>query len=345
MEKIKKALAYPPSVLNYALEKFVFGFANPFWSLVARQRGMGMKPEIKTINSNPATVIDEFWSANTVYAPPMRSALQSRMNIEWRFRIHPMFKELTGLYGDHSNEVILDYGCGPGNDIVGFAIRSHASKIIGMDISTQSLSLAAHRLALHNVDLGRVELTQIRDSSPVIPLPDSSVDFISCQGILMHTSEPAKILAEFSRVLKPDAKACIMVYSQPSIWFNLYTAYEQMIVKDAFPGKSLEQAFTGNTDGLDCPMSRCFPIEDFSSMCRSVGFECTYAGGYLTETEMIALRRYRKQALGDPRFAKQHKDFLGVLEFDKRSLPMYKGLYAGVSGVYHLTSKKTSIGF
>lgn len=336
MEKIRKALAYPPSVLNYALEKLLFTPANPLWSLTAQRDGAGLKPEIRVLDADQATAIDEFWSENTVYVPAMRSALQSRLTLAWRFRIHPMFRELTGLYGDHAGQVVLDYGCGPGSDLTGFAIHSRAAKVIGMDISLKSLSLAAQRLALHKVDPGRVELIQIHDSVPTIPLPDSSVDFISCQGVLMHTSEPAKILAEFFRVLKPGSRACIMVYSRPGIWFNLYTAYEQMILKNAFSGMNIEQAFTGNTDGLDCPMSRCFPIAEFSAMCRDAGFDCRFAGGYLTETEMISLRRYLTQALEDLRLGDDHKNFLRVLTFDRRGLPMVQGRYAGVSGVYHL---------
>ncbi len=337
MEKIKKALAYPPSIANYFLEKFVFTPSNPIWRLSVRRNDMGVKPKVKVLHPNRTTAIDEFWSENTVYVPAMRSALQSRMTIEWRFRTHPKFRELTGLYGDHAGEVVLDYGCGPGNDLTGFAIHSRAARIIGMDISSKSLSLAADRLGLHNVDPSRLELIQIHDSEPVIPLPDASVDFISCQGVLMHTSEPAKILAEFFRILKPGSKACIMVYSQPSIWFDLYTAYEQMIVKHAFSGMNIERAFRGNTDGLDCPMSRCFHVEEFATMCENAGFECRFAGGYLTETEMISLRRQRDQALEDSRLEDDHKEFLRSLAFDDRGLPMVQGRYTGVSGVYHLT--------
>lgn len=340
MEKIRKALAYPPSLVNYALEKIVFTNANPFWSLATHLSGTGVKPEIKIFNRDRVTEIDEFWSKNTVYVPAIQSALQSRTNLEWRFRIHPMFRELTGLYGDHDNEVVLDYGCGPGNDLAGFAIHSHPRKIIGMDISAKSLSLASHRLALHKIDPDRVELIQIHDSNPVVPLPDSSVDFISCQGVLMHTSGPVKILAEFFRVLKPGSRACIMVYSRPSIWFHLYTAYEKMIVRNEFPGMTVEQAFTGNTDGLDCPMSRCFPVDDFTAMCSEGGLECRYAGGYLTETEMISLGRYLKPALDDPRLGQTHKEFLRNLGFDRRGLPTFQGRYAGVSGVYHLIKNK-----
>lgn len=339
MEKLKKVIAYPPSLLNYLQEKGIFLLMNPLWDVVTRVRGVGTPPEIKTSGSDQATAIDEFWSQNTVYAPSVRSTFQSRLNLGWRFRAHPMFKELTNLYGDHHNELILDYGCGPGNDLVGFASYSRAKKIIGMDISYKSLKQAADRLALHKIDPERVELIQIHDSDPAIHLPDGSLDFINCQGVLMHTSYPEKILAEFFRILKPNSKACVMVYSQPSIWFDLYTAYEQMIVRKAFPGLDVEQAFARNTDGLDCPMARCYPIEEFIRICNQAGFECAFAGGYLTETEMICLARYLKPAIQDPRLDERHKQYLRLLVRDERQYPKYQGYYAGVSGVYHLYKK------
>jgi ubiquinone/menaquinone biosynthesis C-methylase UbiE len=339
MEKLKRAVAYPPSLLSYLQKKGMFLLMNPFWDLVTRVRGLGVLPAIKISGSNQPTAIDQFWSKNTVYAPSMKSAFHSRMNLEWRFRAHPMFKELTNLYGDHQNELILDYGCGPGNDLVGFACNSRARKIIGMDISHKSLELAAHRLALHKIDPERVELIQIHDANPEIDLPDEALDFISCQGVLMHTSQPEKILAEFFRILKPNSNACVMVYSQPSIWFNLYTAYEQMIVRNVFSGLGIDEAFSRNTDGSDCPMARCYPIEEFIQLCKGAGFQCNFAGGYLTETEMISLTRYLKPALKDQRLDEIHRQYLRKLMPDDRGYPKYQGYYAGVSGVYHLYKK------
>jgi ubiquinone/menaquinone biosynthesis C-methylase UbiE len=339
LEKIKKTLAYPPALVNYLQMKIIFSFLSPFWNFVTRVRGMGVTTRFNANPSNQSTEIDEFWSQNTVYAPQIHSAFQSRLILGWRFRIHPKFKELSGLYGDHDNEIILDYGCGLGNDLTGFAIRTGAKKIIGMDVSHKSLALAAHRLALHKIDVTRIELMQIQDGRPVIELADESIDYVSCQGVLMHTSFPEKILAEFYRVLKPNSKACVMVYSQPSVWFNLYTAYEQMIVRNAFPGMDIEQAFSRNTDGLDCPMARCFPVSEFMRMCEQTGFKCQFAGGYLTETEMISLNRYLRPALNDPALDDTHKQFLHSLSYDKRGFPVHQGYYAGVSGVYQLHKK------
>jgi len=336
MEKFRKIFAYPPSISNFLLEKLVFTVPASFWGLVGHMQGVGAMPKITAHQAEYTTAVDAFWSQETVYVPQFQSAIQSWLNLQWRFRIHPKFKELTGLYGPHEGEVILDYGCGPGNDMVGFTLYTNARKVIGMDVSLKSLALAAYRLALHKVDTQRVELIQSHDAEPEIQLSDESIDFISCQGVLMHTSHPEKILAEFFRVLKGGAQACVMVYTRPSVWFDLYTAYERVIVKGAFPGLDIDQAFSKNTDGVDCPLARCYPVNQFISLCESAGFECRFAGGYLTETEIISTKQHLASALNDLKLADSHKEFLNRLTFDDKKLPMCEGYYAGVSGVYHL---------
>ena len=75
-------------------------------------------------------------------------------------------------------------------------------------------------------------------------------------------------------------------------------------------------------------------------MCREAGFDSSFAGGYLTETEMVSLRRHLRRALEDPRLGNDHKDFLRTLVFDRHGLPMSEDRYAGVSGVYHLTKAR-----
>ncbi len=164
------------------------------------------------------------------------------------------------------------------------------------------------------------------------------VDFINCQGVLMHTNLPNRILVKLHRVLKPNCRTCVMVYNRDSIWFHLYTAYEQMIVKGNFTEMSVAEAFSRNTDGADCPIARCWRPEEFALMCESAGFVCEY-GGYLSDTEVNSLKKFRQQALEDERLGAEHTEFLRELVFDGKGLPIYRSKYAGVSGVYHLHKK------
>jgi ubiquinone/menaquinone biosynthesis C-methylase UbiE len=283
------------------------------------------------------TRVDCYWSRHTVRSERFRSAEESLDYLEHRFELYPLFREFMGLWGYHEGETILDYGCGPGNDLVGFAVYAQPARVIGADVSPKALSLAARRLALHDLEPVRVELMQATDSSTDLPLPDECVDYVHSAGVLQHTSDPVAIMKDFRRVLAPTGRACVMVYNRESVWLHLYTAYVRMIRERAFAGLSIEEAFARNTDGEACPIARCYRTEEFRARAREAGFEATFRGGYLSRDELEWLARYRDEALASAELTEEHKGFLRELETDDAGLPIYRGYHAGVGGVYDLT--------
>ncbi|MFB0564055.1 MAG: class I SAM-dependent methyltransferase [Candidatus Aminicenantaceae bacterium] len=173
------------------------------WNTIAQFQQPAAQPCIIDKRENKgSTPVNTYWEDHTVFTPTFKNVWQSKAYIKQRFKKYPMWKEIMGLYGDHYNEIILDYGCGPGHDLIGFALRSRARKIIGIDISEKALRLAAHRMSLHNIDLDRIDLILIQDSMLTIPLEDQSVDYVYCEGVLHHTSNPEALLCEFYRIMK-----------------------------------------------------------------------------------------------------------------------------------------------
>lgn len=309
---------------------------NLFWGAVESLRGRGQPPSIKSVDAESLTQVDRYWSRHTVNSAPFKTAHQSRKYLEWRSKAYPLFAEFMQLYNDHDDQVVLDYGCGPGNDLVGFAIYTRAKRIVGVDISEKALNLARGRLALHRVEPDRVELIHSADSVSTIPLADGSVDYVHCAGVLQHTSNPESLLREFYRVLRPNSRACIMVYNRDSLWLHLYTAYQKIILENAFPGMDAFEAFSKNVDGVGCPLARCYGPQDFISMCNEKGFQTEYIGGYFSDAELDTFKKYEGQALNDERLADEHKNFIKELVRDERGFPKYKGKHAGVGGVYRL---------
>jgi len=293
----------------------------------------------KKNKSNPSkdVSVDDYWGTHTVNSVPFESASQSFEYLEWRFNQYPKFKELMDLYGDHKDQTVLDYGCGPGNDLVGFLTSTSAAKVIGVDISSKALNLSKQRLNLHQVDPQRFELIQTSDSSSVIYLPDSSIDYIYCEGVLHHTSYPEELLKEFFRILKPNSNSVIMVYNRDSLWFHLYTAYIKRIIENRFLDIDIETAFSKNTDGENCPISRCYHSDTFVNMCESAGFETDFVGGYLSLHELNCLKEYKELAISDPRLGEEHRNFLANLTVGELGYPMFQGKHAGIGGVYKLS--------
>jgi SAM-dependent methyltransferase len=286
------------------------------------------------------TSVDNYWNLVTVHSEPFKNEKESLQYLEWRFEQYPHFRELMDLWGSHDEQVIMDYGCGPANDLVGFLNYTNASQVIGIDVSTKALNLAKHRLALHEFDPQRVKLIKVSDALPKIPLEDLTIDYIYCEGVLHHTSNPQAILKEFHRTLKKDGNVTIMIYNRDSLWFNLYVAYDYMILHNKYKGESIERAFSHTTDGEDCPIARCYQPEEFIKLCLGAGFNARFEGGYFSQLELDLWHKLGNQAIEDKRLPIDQKEFLNSLIPDSSGYPKYMDKYAGIGGVYTLEKVK-----
>lgn len=308
--------------------------------LIKARPPKGQAPEIVVKDDTGRTTVDEYWNKHALHERPFVSARESEKYLHWRNAQYPMFPELMDLYGDHAGDVLLDYGCGPGDDVTGFLLWSNVAKVIGMDVSGKALGLLRHRLALHEVQLSRVELIRITDASGKIPLADESIDWVQCGGVLHHTTHPQQIVMEFHRIMKPGAQGRLMLYNRDSVMYHLWIAYAQLLVNNAFPGLTVDQAFTKSTDGPDCPVSDAWAPHRVLDLITAAGLEGEFRGGYLSLMELDWLKTYGQGALKEPRLAEEHRRFISELEIDQRGLPMWHGKYAGIGGVY--TIKKAS---
>lgn len=297
---------------------------------------VGRAPEIKIQDGPGATTVDDYWNQHTVHYNQERfvSAKESESYIRRRNSEYPLFAELMDLYVDHSGQILLDYGCGPGDDTTGFLLWSNPAKVIAMDVSLKALGYLSRRLRLHKVDVSRVELIKINDSVARIPLSDSSIDWVQCCGVLHHATHPKEILQEFSRVMKPGAEGRLMLYNRDSVMYHVWIAYAQLIVNAAFPGLTVDQAFTKSTDGPDCPVSDAWAPQRVLDTIAEAGLTGTFRGGYLSLMELDWLANYGDNAKTDPRLGEEHRRFVSELEMDDSGLPMWRGKYAGIGGVY-----------
>ena len=239
-----------------------------------------------------------------------------------------------GLWGDHSADVVLDFGCGPGNDIVGFLEHGRAAHVTGVDISATALELARRRLALHAVDPDRVRLIKTTDDAPTIPLATASVDYLFSQGVIHHLSHPEAVLRELRRVLRPGGKGAVMVYNHESLWLHLYVAYRRQIIEGIDAELTVESAFRRSTDGPDCPIATPFKPAEFLGMLADAGLDARFVGGYPARLELGLFAELGPRAMRDARLGEEHRSFLASVRPDERGLPTVEGRSIGVGGVY-----------
>ncbi len=294
--------------------------------------------------------ISRYWTGHTVHDNWFSSAKESLEYRESIWEMYPFYREFADIDRNHEGEVILDYGCGPGNDLTWYTQKANPRLIIGADISISALKNAQFRMALHKIGKDKCRLMQLDDTKPVIPLSDNSIDFISCQGVLMHALYPEKILSEFYRILKKSDNSCccIMVYNRDSIWFHLYAAYYLRFInpssaglsKEDAEGKSVDEIFRMSTDGPGCPMARCWSPDEFIEMCSNAGFKVNYMGGYTNSLEPDMAKHWIEKALKDERLEAEHKEFLKKVMYDENGYPIIemkeKRYMCSIGGVYRL---------
>ncbi len=304
-------------------------------AMAVQERRNGGGPSVRRL-ADRRNAVDSYWTGHTVNSAPFVTARQSERYLEWRFGEYPLFRELSGLHGDHAGEAVLDYGCGPGNDVVGFALRSGARRIVGADVSDTALALARHRLSLHGIGDDRAELVRLSDTDTELHFADGEFDFVSSQGVLHHTSDPAAILRELHRVLRPGGTGSIMVYNRDSVWFHLHVAWELLVRDGRWPGDTADEAFHRSTDGEGCPIANCYTGPEFTAMLEGAGFEARYVGGYLSQWELRAMQESWGHAIADDRLADEHRSFLRALRYDYNHRPMAGDLHAGIGGTYRI---------
>jgi ubiquinone/menaquinone biosynthesis C-methylase UbiE len=249
----------------------------------------------------------------------------------WRNDQYYPYINLMPVIG-FDNKIILDYGCGPGHDLVGFGVFSKPTKLIGADLSAQSLAEAQNRLNLHKISC---ELIKIDSSSTCLPFDNNSIDHIHCSGVLHHTTDPISVLKEFKRILKLDGSCNIMIYNYNSLFLHLYVGYQKTFVEKFCPELSLLERFSKCTDGPLCPISNCYKYEEWLSICEKAGLSGKFVGAAISMHEMRLLP-LRFNAILDRRLPKETRDFLLSLTFDEKGYPLYKNTIAGIDGCFNL---------
>lgn len=110
--------------------------------------------------------------------------------------------------------VALEAGCGTGQYPIGFARRFET--VLVTDISYVALVQAAKIAA----DNGLRNVTIFASDLARLPLPDGSVDFLHCNGVIEHVAAPAEVVREVARVTSSHGITLILSPNRHSLWLE-----------------------------------------------------------------------------------------------------------------------------
>ncbi len=108
------------------------------------------------------------------------------------------------LLGDVQNKLVVDLGCGSGEDVV--LLRQRGARVIGIDISPHLIAIAHERLRKYGVD------AELRIASAYeTHLLDESADVVFCMSVLHHL-QLDRVKNEIRRILKPNG---LFIFKEP----------------------------------------------------------------------------------------------------------------------------------
>jgi SAM-dependent methyltransferase len=256
-----------------------------------------------------------------VIRPPLLGGRRSDGYYRMLFDAYPLMRELMGYDERHDGETVLDYGCGTGDGTL--LLARAGARVHAADASATAIRIARLRLAGAGVPRERATFELVDEVEPRLTLPDASVDYVHCHGVIQHATHPDAVFREIARVLAPAGRGRIMVYSRASIWWHVYVPSRVQQ-----PGEGLEEAFRRSTDGAGCPISRAYEPADFVAEARRHGLNATFTGGYLCRAIEIAVAP--RQPL-----SQEHSAFLDQLEW-RDGIPTIDARAAGIAGVFEI---------
>src|SRR4028118_1251954 len=130
-------------------------------------------------------------------------------------------------------KVILDAGCGSGYKSLVLAEANPGAKIVGIDLSEESVKLARQRLQYHGFENIEFHALSIEE----LPSLNQQFDYINCDEVLYLLPDAVVGLEAMQSVLKPDGIIRTNLHSslQRSSFFAVQTVFKIMGLMDDNP--------------------------------------------------------------------------------------------------------------
>lgn len=157
--------------------------------------------------------VREYWDKKNIpqqwYSDrkPYTLAWFNELSFKRYTRYYAYFREVFE-FTFHSGERVLEVGCGIGTDLIEYA--KNGAKVTGVDLGEDQIELTKRNFALRGLPYEELRVSNAEE----LPFGDAVFDLVVSIGVLHHTPNTGKAIAEIRRVLKPDGRAIILVYAR-----------------------------------------------------------------------------------------------------------------------------------
>jgi ubiquinone/menaquinone biosynthesis C-methylase UbiE len=159
--------------------------------------------------------VKAFWnrrSCDTLQAHAQKFTREYFEEIEqWRYATQPFIHSFAQFTRYHEKRV-LEVGFGAGIDFIQW-LRAGA-RLSGVDLTEEALANVTHAIQVYG--LPEPESLQVADAEN-LPFPSNTFDLGYSWGVLHHTPNTDKALAELVRVVRPGGEIKVMLYNRHSL--------------------------------------------------------------------------------------------------------------------------------
>lgn len=134
------------------------------------------------------------------------------------------FDELAG-------KDVLEIGCGTG--VHARLLAAAGARVTAVDLTPTAVELTRRRLDLHGLHADVLEA-----DAEALPFDDDSFDFVWSWGVVHHSNDTRRVLAEIARVVRPGGRLALMVYHRSSITYWI----QYQLIRGVLGGKLLRMS-------------------------------------------------------------------------------------------------------
>lgn len=140
--------------------------------------------------------------------------------VERRFLSESWFAQAPGArpyselipYDELRDRDVLEIGCGSG--VHARLLAEAGARLTAVDLTAEAVAMTRRRLELHGLGA-----TVLEADAEQLPFADASFDFVWSWGVIHHSQDTERVVAEIARVLRPGGRLALMVYHRNSITF------------------------------------------------------------------------------------------------------------------------------
>ena len=205
---------------------------------------------------------------------------------------HPRYMRLTADGTGKPFSLFVDFDSLDGKDVLDVGIGSgiatqmlaeSGAKVTGVDLTEWAVETTRRRL-----DAFGLEADVRQADAEQLPFEDASFDLVFSWGVIHHSSDMDRALAELARVTRPGGQLVLMVYHRRSLFFVVYRGFQRFLPLARRFGLHFEGARAGETQGL---IARHFTVDELREKLEAAALRDVWVQPYGQDAELLPLPR------------------------------------------------------